>query len=427
VQSQIETMPQLQGEGFTKTKLTEPRREVARRDGREYNVVVFRTAITPGKAGKIEIGPSEFSFIAQIPRAQRNRQRSIFDMFDDVFSNGGFAATQRMTARAEAVELEVKPLPVQGRPDDFSGAVGDFRFATEGSPREVKVGDPVTMRLRVSGRGNFDRVSAPTMTDATGWRSYPPSGNFTAEDELGTTGVKTFELAVIPETTKSAMPEFQFSYFDPTAEKYVSIRSEPAPLVVQGAPPPPPPPVVQPADATSAPPPEPTAPAAPEDILGLHYELGTVHENFQPLYARRSFLLAQLVPVALLLGLVARRLLHRSEDDRARQAMLREKDALLRKLRSEPSHAEFFDTATRLIQIETALGTGQLAGSVDAAGACASRPLAPETADAVAEIFNSRAELLYAGSGGGDGRVTAADRDRVLATIGKFSSANGKS
>jgi hypothetical protein len=426
VQSQIEQIPQLQGEGFTKSKLTEPRREMARRDGREYNVITFRTAITPGKAGKIAIGPTEFSFLAQVPRAQRNRGRSLFDTFDDIFNSGPFTATQRMTARAGAVELEVKPLPVQGRPADFSDAVGDFRFAAEGSPATVKMGDPVTMRLRISGRGNFDRVAAPTLADAAGWRSYPPSQNFTAEDELAISGVKTFEMAVIPETAKSAMPVYAFSYFDPTAEKYVTLTSAPAPLTVQGAPPPPPPPVAKPADAAPAEPEQPPPPAPSADILGLHYEIGTVRGSFEPLYARRGFLLAQLIPLALLLAMIARRFLHRSEDDRARAALVREKEALLRKLRGESAHAEFFDTAARVIQVETALATGRAAGSVDAGAACASRPLDRETAGAVSEIFNARAELRYAGGGSGNGSVSAAERERVLAAIGKFSSASGK-
>ena len=100
---------------------------------------------------------------------------------------------------------------------------------------------------------------------------------------------------------------------------------------------------------------------------------------------------------------------------------------LQRRLRSETSHAGFFDTAVRVIQLDTALASGRAPGSVDAAGACAARRLDAETAEAVAEIFNARAELLYAGGGGGgDGRLSTGERDRVLATLERFSSANGK-
>lgn len=427
VPRQLESMPQFEGEGFTKTKLQEPRQEVVRKDEREYVVYAFRTAITPSKAGRITIGPAEFNFIAQIPRAQRNRQRSIFDMFEEMTGGGTFAANQRMTSKAEAVELEVKPLPVQGRPADFSGAVGEFQFAAEGSPREVKVGDPVTMRMRVSGHGNFDRVTAPAMTDATGWRSYPASGSFAPEDDIATSGTKTFEMAVIPETAQTALPEFQFSYFDPTAEKYVTRKSAPTPLLVTGAAPPPPPPVPQSANNSPETPPD-VKPPAPKatDILGQHYELGAVQESFEPLWKRRSFLLAQAVPLLLLVGLIGWRLLRRSETDRERSALLREKNEALRRLRGETSHAEFFDAAARVIQLETALANGHAPGSVDASAACRTRKLEAETEEAVAEIFNARAELLYAGNGGGDGRISTSERDRVLATIEKFSSANGK-
>ena len=121
---QPETMPNLEGEGFTKTKMPEPRQERARRDGNEYDVLVFQTAITPSRAGKVNIGPSELPFQAQIPRAQPNRRRSPFDSFfgEDFFNDpffGGFGAVERRVAKAQAVELDVNPLPVAGRPELF--------------------------------------------------------------------------------------------------------------------------------------------------------------------------------------------------------------------------------------------------------------------------------------------------------------------
>ncbi len=425
VNAQLEQMPLLPGDGFTKTKLTEPRTEAVQRDGREYKVVIFRTAITPSKAGKIGIGPSDFSFIAQVPRAQRRRAQTGMDLFDDFFNNGGFGVQQqRMTAQAPAVELEVKPLPAKGRPADFSGAVGEFSFEANGSPALVKVGDPVTMRLRITGEGNFDRVSAPVMVDTEGWRAYPASpGAFQTGDDWGTRGMKTFEMPVIPEKPQTAMPKFHFSYFDPKAEKYVTLQSDTVPLVVEGGPPPPPPKVTT---ADVAPAPEENAlPSQPTDIFGLHYEFGKVRQTFEPLCLRREFLLAQFVPAALLLIVIGRRLFRRSDEERRVADLRQEKGELLRKLRTESAHAEFFDMAARVIQLETALRTGRRPGSVDAATACDSRRLAAETADAVADIFNARAELLYAGGGGGDGGISPAARDLALATIKNFSSANG--
>ena len=103
VRWQPEAMPVIPGEGFTKQKLPEPRQERGNKDGREVDVLVFRTAITPSKAGKIELGPIEIPYVAQVPRAQRNRPRGFLD---DVFGDPFFSVNQRFKARAEAVELE---------------------------------------------------------------------------------------------------------------------------------------------------------------------------------------------------------------------------------------------------------------------------------------------------------------------------------
>jgi hypothetical protein len=413
---QPEAMPEIPGEGFTKQKLPEPKQEHGTKNGREMDVLVFRTAITPSKAGKIALGPIEVPYVAQVPRAQRNRPRSIFD---DVFGDPFFSVNQRYKARADSVELEVKPLPSVGRPPHFSGAVGQFTFSAQGSPNRVKLGDPVTMKLAVSGRGNFDRMDAPALVDPTGWRSYPASADFKADDDLGTSGTKTFSMAVIPEAKKSAMPAFEFIYFDPAREKYVTLGSQPEKLEVEGTPLPTPV-AVQPKTETKPenPAPEPTA---ARDILGIRYDTGGGRRSFNPIFARRGFLLAQAVPLAALLGFIFVRL-HRTDAEGKRAAVLKRQKAELRaKLRGRDlSDQEFLETAARVIQVDTALATGRPAGSVDASFAQSSRPLDAETAAGVERIFNARAELLYAGISRGGDRLPSEDRQRILATVENF-------
>jgi len=419
-------MPEISGEGFTKVKMPEPRRpEQVVRNGREYDKFTFKTAITPGKAGKIVIGPTEVVYDAQVPRGRRSGPRSMFDLFDeDIFGDQFFAQTQRMKAKAEAVEITVKPLPAAGKPRDFSGAVGSFQFDAEGSPSQVKVGDPVTMKLRVTGRGNFDRVEAPALKDSSGWRAYPPSGNFTKEssDELGLSGTKLFEMAVIPEEKKTQMPVFTFSYFDPEAEKYVTLVSEPAALRVEGGKPPAPVPVVKAPEAVSGPTaePEPPAPTA-NDILGPRYDAG-VRRSFEPLYEQREFWLAQGGMLVALLTLICFRVRRGPDAGAARAAGLRrEKAALLAKLRGgELAHTEFYDTAARIVQIDTALATGADPAGVDAASARALAGADEATAEVIDEVFNARAELLFAGGGSGRGRVAGEERARVLEALETF-------
>jgi hypothetical protein len=419
VRWQVETMPSIPGDGFTKQKLPEPRQEHGTKDGRSMDVLVFRTAVTPSKAGKITLGPVEMSYLALVPRAQRNRPRSLFDLLDDsVFGDPFFGVNQHFKLRAEPVELEVKPLPAAGRPESFSGAVGQFTFKAAGAPNRVKAGDPITMKLSVSGRGNFDRIEAPALADPDGWRSYPASADFKASDDLGVSGTKTFSMAVIPEAKKTAMPVFEFAYFDPAAEKYVKVKSEPAALTVEGSVPAAAVPAVAEPKKSEAPKAEVTQ---PNDIFGVRYDPGRGARSFEPLYARRGFLVAQLVPLGAL-GVWLLLKLRRTDADAKRTASWRrEKAGLLAKLRSgDLSEQEFLETAAQAIQLETALVTGHPPRSVDAPFACASRPLDAETIKGVERIFGARAELLYAGAGGGRERLSPDDRRSVLATVANF-------
>jgi hypothetical protein len=422
------SMPEIEGEGFTKQKLPEPTREQVQKNGREYDLLIFKTAITPSRAGKITIGPSEIPYNARVPRARRGGPRSLFDMFDDdVFGDPFFSSTQQMKAKAGMLEITVKPLPAAGKPRDFSGAVGHFEFTAEGRPKQVKVGDPVAMTLRVSGRGNFDRMTAPVLKDPTGWRTYPPTSAFEADDEINYNGTKTFEYAVVPEERKTEMPIFEFSYFDPLAEKYVTLHSETAPLTVErGAPPATPPPTVAAAPESRAE--APPAPAPVNDIVGLRYDRESTGP-LVPIHLRREFWYAQGVAgcgLLLLLGLRLRR--RPDEAERAAAELRREKAAALGRLRnSELGRVEFLETAARVAQIETALATGRSVGSVDAEAVQNSGKLSASTAEVIDEIFAARAELLYAGGGSVEGSVTAAERERVLGALQELEKSHGRS
>ncbi|MEI9894545.1 MAG: BatD family protein [Chthoniobacter sp.] len=418
-------MPEIGGEGFTKQKMPEPRSEQVERNGRDYDLLTFKTVLAPIRAGKLTIGPGDIQYVARVPRAQRSGSRN---PFGDIFSDPFFSAQQQMKAKAPEVEVTVKPLPQDGKPADFSGAVGNFQLAAEGSPARVKIGDPLTMKIRVSGRGNFDRVTVPVLADTAGWRTYPPSSSFQADDPLNYTGAKTFEMAVIPETKKTAMPEFHFSYFDPVGEKYVTLKSEPAALTVEGDTLPAPQPVVTNPDSSALEPKKPAAEPRPDDILGLRYEQDPPR-TFAPLYERREFWFAQGGMAVILLGLIGFKI-RREPDAAVRQkaALRQEKEAVWRRLRTgELGHVDFFDSAARLAQIQTALATGRPVGSIDAAAVQAATPLDAEAAETIDAVFSARAELHYAGGGSGDGQVSAAERERVLSALKQLEKDHAKS
>ena len=383
--------PSLEGDGFTTRRVVEGGQSEVELAGKKYARLLLRTVATPTKAGKFSLGPAEMRFVYS---KQQNMRYSPF--------GGTFGPGQEVVVSAPAVELEVKPLPVNGRPKDFAGAVGKFKLTASGRPDKVKAGDPVTMTVTISGQGNFDRITTPALAEPEGWRTYPATDKFSPNDTLGLTGTKTFEIAVVPEEKKSETPVFTFVFFDPDEAKYVTLKSDATPLVVEGnfaAPATP----GQPAVA------EAPKPAAPEDIIG---NLPAPGMWGAPVAISAlvwfGVMFAPLPVFALLFAWRARK-----SDPRLAElaALRREKMALIAKVRATQDRAELFDAAARVLQIEVALSTKQPLASVDEAAV-----LARHNTPGVREIFAARAELVYAGGRGGDA-LKSIERDKVLETL----------
>ena len=167
--------PDIKSDGFTIQKIAPPQQSQVEKNGRNYTLLIYKTAVTPAKTGKLTLGPAQLECEAQFPQ-QRTPHRptgGMDDFFNDNMFNQmmAFSPPQVVAVKSDSIDFEVKPLPGAGQPADFAGAVGQFSLATEASPLKVNVGDPITLKLKVSGRwGNFDRVTArrPSWTRAAG-------------------------------------------------------------------------------------------------------------------------------------------------------------------------------------------------------------------------------------------------------------------
>lgn len=429
VRCELQQMPTVNADGFSIQKLDKPQQRQITREGREVTEAIFKTAITPVKSGSLTLPSADINVIAILP-AKRPRMPRVqgFDaLFDDPFFSNAFNTPQQIVIRPDPVELEVKPLPAAGRPHDFSGAVGQFTLETKAAPSHVRAGDPVTLTAVVKGVGSFDRMNAPTVAETPGWRAYPPSGKFKADDAAGISGEKTFEMALIPETSQTELPPVTFSFFNPSTERYETLKGDRLPLVVEGAPAAPSP---TPAIAAAAPAPSAAPAATPvavsSDIQYLRLDLGSRSMGFEPVWTTRAFWLAQALAFAGLLGLGGwqwRR--SRDHDDEHRRAarLRREKAQALDLVRSESTAAaDFYHAAVRALQLEAALGRLPAAidpATVDADAACAGRALDCETEEGVRRIFAAHDELRYAGTAAA-GPVYPDQRARVLQLLEQF-------
>ena len=424
---------EITGQGFTTQKMKEPRQTVETIRGRTYQTFTFKTAIAPARSGKIEIGPVEVNPVIRMPRPARSLgiPRDPFNMNDpflnDFFNDPAFAPStpREIKLKSEPSILEVKALPPNA-PPTFAGAVGIFTMSSEAKPKSVQVGDPFTVTARISGRGNFDRVTAPALEDERGWHKYPPSSNFKQDDDVGISGAKTFETVLSPNERKENIPAQLFSYFDPLKEEYVTLRSERIPVRVEGGPAPTAPlPTTAPAISSAPPAPAPraTASAKQQDILHQLTELPASSASFTPYFVRRSFWLAQLIPFVALLGFIGWKIRRASLDNREAQRrhnLQQEAAELQRNLRrSDVSPREYLSYASRAVQVKAALAKNINPNAVDAEIAASAFRADEQTRLRLRQLFAQSDEARYSGENGA-ALIAPETRAEVLELIEKL-------
>jgi len=439
VRPRLVEAPEITGQGFTAQKLQESGQTSDTINGRPYDVVTYKTAIAAAHAGKFELGPVKAKAQVLVPRARsapRPRSRSPFDLFDlddpfsDPFFSNPFAQMgerREVEIKSEPVALEVKPLPPNA-PPSFSGAIGNFTMLTDAKPKDVQVGDPITVTTEISGRGNFDRVNAPAVEDERGWHKYPPSSKFKQDDEVGISGTKTFETVLSPNEKKQTLPLLAFSYFDPIKEHYVTLRSEPVAINVQGGAAAPNVAAAQtasPAPATATrPAPATQTTVKPQDILYQLTDRGRTMESFAPIYTRRFFWVAQLIPLLVVLGFAAWKIRQAKIDNRETRrlaALHHEAADLMHKLRrNDASPREYYAEASRVVRVKTALASGSRGidpNIVDAETAADTFKLNSDERDRLRRLFEQSDEWQYSGAHNGPGRISQENRHEVLELI----------
>jgi hypothetical protein len=131
---------------------------------------------------------------------------------------------------ARAVEILVKDVPMEGRPESYTGAMGTFEFTGKLVPTEAKVGDPLTLTLSLKGKGTLDRARAPALNEvpelAELFKVYEAT-----EETKGHTRKFTYSLRPMQAGIEE-FPAVAFSYFDVDRERYVTLRTDPIPLKI---------------------------------------------------------------------------------------------------------------------------------------------------------------------------------------------------
>lgn len=341
-------------EGALVGKMAEANRTQAQVGNAIYTVIPLVYPVKALRAGPLQLGPVAASAVLQLPSQNRRRdpfaeQFGMRGMFDSFF--GG--SEQRQFAFAtEAETLEILPLPKEGVPPGFNGAVGTFGLTATVGPTNVAVGDPITVKIALAGRGAIDSLEFPEQPGWSDFKTYPPTTKLEPADALGLSGTKHFEQVIIPEKVSiTAVPPITFSFFDPEAKTYRTVTHPATPLVVRPAGALPLPSVAAGTrTAEESPPPA-------QDIVHIKQRLGVIAQVRPPLMAQPWFLALQSVPILAYFAAVAWRrrsekLAHNPRLRRQRETarIIREGLAELRTQAADNNSEAFFATVSRLLQ-----------------------------------------------------------------------------
>lgn len=147
------------------------------------------------------------------------------------FGDLEIGASRKETARAEAVKVTVKGPPQQGRPADFSGAIGQYTLTVSAKPLRVEQGQPVTLSVAIKGTP-LTGVAGPNLAAQA---ELVSRFDFTNDELVADSeeGAKVFRRAIFPKTPgEQTIPPLRWSYFNPQTEQYVTLFSEPLAIIV---------------------------------------------------------------------------------------------------------------------------------------------------------------------------------------------------
>ena len=331
--------------GFTVGKMVQSPKQRVQIGNRIYTDIPLSLALTTVKTGPASVGPFTASAVVVLPSANQARDSFPFGIF-------GGGEQRQVSFATDTLNMESLPLPAEGAPANFNGAVGDYAMTVTAGPTNVAVGDPITVRVQISGHGALDALTLPDQPAWRDFKTYPPTQNIKTTDQLGIEGVKTFEQIVTPQNTDvHELPAFSFSFFNPDAKTYRTLTQPPVQLAVHSGGTTPAPVIAAAKTANSQNPPP------PQDILPIKEQLGALAQVAPPLVTRPVFLAAQGLPVfAWLAAFVWRKrtdsLANNPRLRRQRRVARLVREGLndLHRLAAENNSDEFFATLFRLLQ-----------------------------------------------------------------------------
>ena len=184
--------------------------------GQRYNYVTWKRALLfPQKSGNLELLPLTLDVTVDVPTNRR-----------DFFGNVIYTQTSKKVS-SKKKNIKVKEFPSEGKPESFNGAVGKFEVSLFSSKSELKATESFQLELKVNGRGNLKLFSLPEIKVPSSLEKYDPEFKEDIKSSIsGMNGQISNTYTIVPQFQgKYPIPAVEFSYFDPEAKKYVTIKT----------------------------------------------------------------------------------------------------------------------------------------------------------------------------------------------------------
>lgn len=215
-------------------------------NGERYKVFTIRkTLLFPLQSGQLELDAAEVDnqvHLVTLASAKKKRADDPFrdafgsSPFDDAFFDDPFGNPQYEVVpykiQSPVVKITVKPLPTEGRPASFNGAVGHFTMTATADKKDLSTDDAITMKVTIAGQGNVNLLNPPPLNVPAAFEKYDPTVSDNIEKNSNPlSGSRVFQYVLMPqEKGEHTLPPVEFSYFDPAANAYKTLSSAAFPL-----------------------------------------------------------------------------------------------------------------------------------------------------------------------------------------------------
>jgi hypothetical protein len=185
-------------------------------NGKQFHVfTIRRVQVIPLQEGELQLGQAFVDNVIQLAHA-----------------DGSGIENFSVTLCNNPLNVEVKALPVQGKPKNFSGILGRFTIAANIDSNKIPAGENATLRIAIRGSGNIAGIHIPVIQWPHGTEYFEGTDTQHIDQEnFPVTGYKIFEVPFIGDKDGQAViAPISFSYFDPSLQAYKIITTSSLPI-----------------------------------------------------------------------------------------------------------------------------------------------------------------------------------------------------